>query len=765
MLRVERRLLLDLTMEDYEGTTRRKKMTAVDRLQAVKSLNSRTINTSDLNADYNDEKDVAAVSLIEHLLNSKVNPNEAKYNRTLPRHLEQFRRDYDRMNAKVQLPTLSQLSPRTKRKIASLPPPNEVEMEAVEKLEDDLRHAPIQRAYDKITDVADATLTKKHLQRGAMSFSAISDALGPMLEPGMTGKTFNDTFKSRLPTAMNPVSLDASSTAFLDRLKQDMERQQAMQRDMEYKHAELVAKNNHAVSGTGTGPAKNKKKPTVLTSLTSSSSATTTAPPGYNHHHSTPLTSMSAKPIMLFPNNAPSNESVSDSNIQSNPVTDLVPAVENKLKSPRKSPRPSPRQTAIQASRQAMIKETTHATAGTGSSSSSSGGQGQGKGTQGPTTNDTMMYFGSTTRGHLTGSSLIDTGPKTPAEFLIQYNMNKKSTRAVYLGDEAAAAEEENESHFVRSATAHTGSKSVHTAGVPVKKKRAVSPSTSQEHIKELLTHTKESVPATVTIDQELGDDKNLPTLPSHTAVEVDQIPTVLSNRPDSRGKVVDSKSRPDSKSSRPSSASSSSHGLHRDAPSTRARSTSPSPLDSHHQPHHPTHRGSSPQPTILELEPRRQGLASGQVVSEYQQYHLDQHNKFKEDLCVTVEKELGLVLDAKLHARNARKQAFQTMVYYVAKHRKKHAFRHFKIQYGKWTAAIRDRSARLLQRVARGFFARTRARLKRRNRQLQIQAQLDREHRARALVRYQYCAKAMCYIQETRRIIRGHYLRKCHAR
>ena len=740
---------------------RRKKMSAVDRLQAAKTLNSRTINTSDLNADYNDEKDLAAVSLIEHLLNTKVNPNEAKYNRSLPRHLEQFRRDYDRMNAKVQLPTLSQLSPRTKRKIASLPPPNEVEIEAIEKLETDLRHAPIQRAYDKIVDVADAALTKKHLLRGTMSFSSINEVLGPMLEPSITGKSFNDTFKSRLPTTMNPVSLDASSTAFLDRLKHDMERQQALQRDMEYKHAELVSMNNRAVSGAGVGPPKKKKKPTVLTSLTSSSSATATAPTDgqrkhsdpsgsssvNNNNFSVPLSSTSAKPILLLGgllNNVPTNETPLDSNIHPPPVTHPVATAGSKLKSPRKSPRPSPRQAAVQASRQAMVneKELTHGTAGAGSSASSSGGHG-------PSTNDAMMYLGAS-RAHATGSSMTDTGPKTPAEFLVQYHQNKKSTRAVYLGDEAAAAEEEYESHIARTTT---GSKSLHTTGTQVKKKRTMSPSTFKDPSKETSTHMNEPVPATAA-PEELND-KTLPVQPPDTKA-LNPIPVIPTGRPDSKGKL-DNRGRPDSRG-RPGSANSSSYGLGQDATSTRARSTSPSPLDQHQQPHHQPHRSSSPQPTILELAQPGQG--PGQAVSEYQQYHRDQHNKFKEDLCVNVEKELGLVLDAKLQARNARKQAFQTMVYYVAKHRQKHAFRHFKIQYGKWTAAIRDKSARLLQRVARGFFARTRARLKRRNRQLQIQAQLDREHRARALLRYQYCAKAMCYIQEISRSIRGHHLR-----
>jgi hypothetical protein len=69
----------------------------------------------------------------------------AKYNRELPRHLERFRRDYERMQAsKVQLPTLSQLSPRTRRKMAVLPPPNEAELQAIEKIEQNLQQQPVQ---------------------------------------------------------------------------------------------------------------------------------------------------------------------------------------------------------------------------------------------------------------------------------------------------------------------------------------------------------------------------------------------------------------------------------------------------------------------------------------------------------------------------------------------------------------------------------------------------------------------------------------------
>jgi len=150
--------------------------------------------------------------------------------------------------------------------------------------------------------------------------------------------------------------------------------------------------------------------------------------------------------------------------------------------------------------------------------------------------------------------------------------------------------------------------------------------------------------------------------------------------------------------------------------------------------------------------------------LADYDKYHGDGHTEYLEGLCLSVERELGIVLDAKLHQRKAQQAAFRLLVYFVAKERRRHAFARFKSQHMVWTAAVRDRSARLIQRVGRGYLGRDLARRKRLARRLQVQAQEEREHRAEATGRYQYSAWAICVIQETYRRARGRARRRTYA-
>ena len=159
---------------------------------------------------------------------------------------------------------------------------------------------------------------------------------------------------------------------------------------------------------------------------------------------------------------------------------------------------------------------------------------------------------------------------------------------------------------------------------------------------------------------------------------------------------------------------------------------------------------------------PREHALREQQ--EEYDKYHGPSHTAFLEDLCENVEKELGLILDSKMHRRRVQQQGFHQLAYHISKHKHGAAFRRLKEQFARWRGAVREKSARLIQRVGRGWLARIRARAKRRNRQLQIQAELDRAHWARANARYAYTVRAVGVIQERRRKIRGRFIRITYA-
>ena len=59
----------------------------------------------------------------------------------LPEHLQRFKDELEKMHThKLQLPIIHQLSPRTKKKIALLPPASKMEKEQIEQFLDSAKH-------------------------------------------------------------------------------------------------------------------------------------------------------------------------------------------------------------------------------------------------------------------------------------------------------------------------------------------------------------------------------------------------------------------------------------------------------------------------------------------------------------------------------------------------------------------------------------------------------------------------------------------------
>lgn len=79
------------------------------------------------------EQEQIAQQLVQRII---ANEQRVAQSQQLPQHLEEVRQTFDsKTKVNVKLPVLSQLSPRTKRKIASLPKPNDHELQEVRKLE------------------------------------------------------------------------------------------------------------------------------------------------------------------------------------------------------------------------------------------------------------------------------------------------------------------------------------------------------------------------------------------------------------------------------------------------------------------------------------------------------------------------------------------------------------------------------------------------------------------------------------------------------
>jgi hypothetical protein len=143
---------------------------------------------------------------------------DTRNRKRFPKHIEDFKRDYEQLNAsQINLPILSQLSPRTKRKIAQLPPPNTDEIAEIDKIQHDLLEVNRSNAYLKITAISDLNLAKLHRNKQDDNNKHDIDL-----------EIFNSKYKRQMPSADSPLVLEKQSTAFLDRLEKDRQRQQQM---------------------------------------------------------------------------------------------------------------------------------------------------------------------------------------------------------------------------------------------------------------------------------------------------------------------------------------------------------------------------------------------------------------------------------------------------------------------------------------------------------------------------------------------------------
>ena len=81
----------------------------------------------------------------------------------LPEHLEQFKKSYQSIVKKqFQLPVIPMLSPRTQKKISSVPKPNLMETLLLEKKTHEINKINPSTIYDKLMNVADSTRAAAH---------------------------------------------------------------------------------------------------------------------------------------------------------------------------------------------------------------------------------------------------------------------------------------------------------------------------------------------------------------------------------------------------------------------------------------------------------------------------------------------------------------------------------------------------------------------------------------------------------------------------
>eukprot|EP01038_Epipyxis_sp_PR26KG_P012235 gene12235-16391_t len=113
---------------------------------------------------------------------STLNPYDSK----LPDHLEQFRKQYEKVqNTTVKLPLISSLSPRSKKKVSLLPAPNEHEEREIKGLIDQAKRVKTDHFYKKINksnqniDVLDESkaITFDHLNKNILPPSIATDSI------------------------------------------------------------------------------------------------------------------------------------------------------------------------------------------------------------------------------------------------------------------------------------------------------------------------------------------------------------------------------------------------------------------------------------------------------------------------------------------------------------------------------------------------------------------------------------------------------------
>lgn len=167
----------------------------------------------------------------------------------LPDHLEKFKRDFEEMEKRkqtVKLPIISTISPRSKKKISLLPPPNDVEKQKLDEIESFSKYIKPKTVYNK--------LDTKTLMASEKDDNDVTNFYNKV-----------DNLKSRLqlPKA-GTVKADSSATKYFDSIAANVERKAFQKRKIEELLSEKKVDNisapspsnqslNQSLSSTWTG--------------------------------------------------------------------------------------------------------------------------------------------------------------------------------------------------------------------------------------------------------------------------------------------------------------------------------------------------------------------------------------------------------------------------------------------------------------------------------------------------------------------------------
>lgn len=177
-----------------------------------------------ISSDFNlKEQEIAAEKLVRQVIRKtdEILKSERKIDQEtnrLPDHLEKFKRDFEELEKRkqtVKLPIISQISPRSKKKISLLPPPNENEKHRLDEIEKLAKYIKPKVIYNQ--------LETKTLMASEQDDADVS-------------KFYNsiDKLRSR-PQLPKPgaVSVEKSSTRYYDRIASNIERKAFQTRKIE----------------------------------------------------------------------------------------------------------------------------------------------------------------------------------------------------------------------------------------------------------------------------------------------------------------------------------------------------------------------------------------------------------------------------------------------------------------------------------------------------------------------------------------------------
>ena len=232
-----------------------------------------------ISSDFNlKEQEIAAEKLVRQVIRKtdEILKSERKLDQEknrLPDHLEKFRHDFEELEKRkqtVKLPIISQISPRSKKKISLLPPPNEIEKHRLDEIEKISKHIKPKVIYNQ--------LETKTIMASEQDDADVTNFYNSI-----------DKLRSR-PHLPKPgvVSVEKSSTKFYDSIASNIERKTFQTRKIE----ELL--NEKKVDST--------RPSTSSMSLSSSSSLEVFA--GMTHSHSSNLIGK-VEPSQLKKNSVP----------------------------------------------------------------------------------------------------------------------------------------------------------------------------------------------------------------------------------------------------------------------------------------------------------------------------------------------------------------------------------------------------------------------------------------------------------------------------